>query len=83
MSELEIVNLRKRVTHLEGQVAFLYKHLALTFEPEPEVTDDPRIVEQLKKSNFLGAIAEYRRLNNVDVDEAKRAVQEIQGRLGL
>jgi len=83
MSELEIVNLRKRVTHLEGQVAFLYKHLSLTFEPEPEVTDDPRIVEQLKKGNFLGAIAEYRRLNNVDVDDAKVAVQEIQGRLGL
>lgn len=81
--ELEVAQLRKRVTHLEGQVAFLYKHLALEFVPEPELTDDPRIVEQLKKGNFLKAIAVYREINNASMDDAKQAVQEMQGRLGL
>jgi hypothetical protein len=81
--ELEVAQLRKRVTHLEGQVAFLYKHLALEFVPEPELTDDPRIVEQLQKGNFLKAIAVYREINNATMEDAKQAVQEIQGRLGL
>ena len=81
--ELEVAQLRKRVTHLEGQVAFLYKHLGLTFVPEPELGDDPRIVEQLKKGNFLGAMKIYRELNNTTADDAKKAVQEMQGRLGL
>lgn len=82
-SELEVADLRRRVTHLDGQVAFLYRHLNITFVPEPELTDDPKIVEELQKGNFLGAIAAYRRLNNTSVDDAKKAVQEIQGRLGL
>jgi calcineurin-like phosphoesterase len=43
----------------------------------------PKIVEQLKKGNFLGAVAAYRSLNNANIDDAKKAVQEIQGRLGL
>jgi hypothetical protein len=81
--ELEVAQLRTRVVHLEGQVAFLYKHLGLTFVPEPELSDDPRIVEQLKKGNFLGAMKIYRELNNTTADDAKQAVQEMQGRLGL
>ena len=81
--ELEVAQLRTRVVHLEGRVAFLYKHLGLTFVPEPELSDDPRIVEQLKKGNFLGAMKIYRELNNTTADDAKQAVQEMQGRLGL
>ena len=81
--ELEVAQLRKRVTHLEGEVAFLYEHLCLTFVPEPELTDDPRIIEHLKKGNFLAAIATYRQINNATLEDAKEAVQEMQGRLGL
>jgi hypothetical protein len=81
--ELEVAQLRKRVTHLEGQVAFLYKHLALEFMPEPELTDDPWIVEQLKQGNLLRAIATYREINKASMEDAKAAVEEIQGRLGL
>jgi hypothetical protein len=81
--ELEVAQLRRRVTQLEGTVAFLYEHLGLTFVPEPQLTDDPKVVEQLKKGNLLGAIAAYRQENNATLDDAKTAVQEIQGRLGL
>ena len=81
--ELEVAQLRKRVTQLEGKVAFLYEHLGLTFVPESLLTDDPRVVDGLKKGNLLKAIAAYRQINNVDLEDAKQAVQEMQGRLGL
>jgi hypothetical protein len=81
--ELEVAQLRKRVTQLEGKVAFLYEHLGLTFVPEPLLTDDPRVVDELKQGNLLKAIAVYRQINNVDLEDAKQAVQEMQGRLGL
>ncbi len=82
-TELEVVQLRKRVAQLEGKVAFIYEHLGLTFMPEARPTDDPKVVEQLKKGNELGAIAAYRQATGVSLDEAKEAVQEMQGRLGL
>ena len=81
--ELEIAQLRHRVTQLEGKVAFLYEHLGLTFAPESLVSDDPLVVDELKKGNLLKAIAVYRQINNVDLEDAKQAVQEMQGRLGL
>ena len=81
--ELEIAQLRKRVILLEGQVAFLYEHLGITFVPETRLNDDPRIIEQLKKGNIIGAIKIHRELNNSGLAEAKQAVEEMQGRLGL
>jgi hypothetical protein len=83
VTEMELTALRNRVVHLEGQVAFLYKHLGVTFVPEPNPVDDPRIIEQLKKGNLLGAIKVYRELNNTGLEEARLAVEEIQGRLGI
>lgn len=81
--ELEVAQLRKRVIQLEGQVAFLYEHLGITFVPETRLIDDPRIIEQLKKGNTIEAIKIHRELNNSGLAEAKQAVEEMQGRLGL
>ena len=47
--EIEIQKLSKRIIQLEGQVAFLYKHLGVEFVPEAAPNDDPRIVEIVKK----------------------------------
>ena len=82
-TEQEYIDLRNRLIHLEGQVAFLYKHLDVTFVPETSLTDDPRIIEQLKKGNLLGAIKIHRELYNTSMADAKQAVEEIKGRLGL
>jgi ribosomal protein L7/L12 len=82
-TEMELTALRNRVAHLEGQVAFLYKHLGVTFVPESAPDDDPRIIEQIKKGNLLGAIKIYREIHNTGLEEARLAVEEIKGRLGI
>jgi ribosomal protein L7/L12 len=83
VTDQEFHEMRGRVILLEGQVAFLYEHLGITFVPETQVTDDPRIIEQIKKGNIIEAIKIHRELNNSSLVEAKQAVEEMQGRLGL
>jgi ribosomal protein L7/L12 len=83
ITEQQYIDLRNRIIRLEGQVAFLYRHLGITFVPEEQLTDDPKIVAALKKGNLLDAIKAYRELTGAEMEEAKRAVEEIQGRLGL
>jgi hypothetical protein len=87
-TDQDIAQLRDRITHPEGQVAFLYRHLGVTFVPESAPGDDLRIVEALKKGNLLEAIKVYREIHStstltIGFDEAKRAVEEIKGRLGI
>ena len=83
VAEQDLARLRARVIHLEGQVEFLYKHLSLTFVPEINPGDDPRVIEQIKKGNMIEAIKIYRELTNAGLAEAKDAVEKLQGRLGI
>ena len=83
VSEQDIGKLRDRIIHLEGQVAFLYKHLGVTFVPEAAPGDDPKIIEQLKKGNLLQAIKVYRGNTGAGYEEGKKAVEEIKGRIGI
>jgi hypothetical protein len=87
-TDQDITALRDRIVHLEGQVAFLYRHLGVTFVPEATSGDHPRVIEAIKRGNFLEAIKVYREVHSnstvtVGLDEAKRAVEEIKGRLGI
>ena len=66
----------------------MYRHLGVTFVPEAAPGDDPKIIEALKKGNMLEAIKIYRTLYStsmltVSMDDAKRAVEEMKGRLGI
>ncbi len=84
----EITLLRDRISHLEGQVAFLYRHLGITFVPEAMPGDDPRIVDAIRKGNMLEAMKVYREVHSsatltVSMDEAKKGVEEIKSRLGI
>ena len=79
----DYVLLRDRTIKLEGQVAFLYKHLGVTFVPEAAPGDDPRIIEHLKKGDLLGAIKVHREIYETDFNSAKMAVEEIKGRLAI
>jgi hypothetical protein len=81
--EIEIQKLSKRIIQLEAQVAFLYKHLGVEFVPESAPTDDPRIIELLKKGDKLGAIKLHREIFSSGAQDAIAAINEMQGRLGL
>jgi ribosomal protein L7/L12 len=83
VSEEDLSKLRARVIKLEGQVNFLYKKLNIEFVPETQITDDPKIIEFIKKGQILEAIKVQRQNTGEGLAEAKAAVEEIQGRLGL
>jgi ribosomal protein L7/L12 len=83
ITEQQYIDLRNRLVRLEGQVAFLYEHLGMTFVPEEQLTDDPKIVAALKRGNLLEAIKLYREITGAGMEEAKKAIEEMQGRLGL
>ena len=82
VTDEDMQRLRGRVKLLEGQVAFLYQHLGVTYVPEPGPDEDPRIIEQIRKGNLIEAIKIYRELHDAGLTEAKQAVEEIQKRLG-
>lgn len=87
-TDQDIALLRDRIVHLEGQVAFLYRYLGVTFVPEAASGDHPRVIEAIKRGNMLEAIKVYREVHSnttvtIGLDEAKRAVEEIKGRLGI
>ena len=87
-TDQDIAALRDRIVHLEGQVAFLYRHLGVTFVPEAATGDHPQVIEAIQRGNLLEAIKVYRTdystsTVTVGLDEAKRAVEEMKGRLGI
>ncbi|MCE9646871.1 MAG: hypothetical protein K8S20_12795 [Chloroflexi bacterium] len=83
VSEVDVAALRARVIKLEGMVKFLYEKLNIEFIPEIHLTDDPTIVEHLKQGQVIEAIKVYRQNTGAGLAEAKTAVEEIQGRLGI
>ena len=74
VTDAEVGVLRMRVKELESQVVFLYKHLGVTYIPEPGPEADPRIIEQVKKGNMIEAIKIYRELTGVGLAEAKQVI---------
>lgn len=83
VEQQEIQILRSRVSRLEAEMEFLYKHFGLTFSENVSSSDNPRVIEALKKNNLIEAIKIYRELTNTGLAEAKTAVEEIQRRRGL
>jgi ribosomal protein L7/L12 len=81
---LEIQAVRARVSKLEAEVRFLYKHLGVTFVPSFELDPaDQPVVDALKKGEEIKAIGAYRAIHNVSLVEGKAAVDEIRIGLGL
>ncbi len=79
----EIAILQSRISRLEAEVDFLYKHLRLTFSEDTSPNDDPRIIDALRKNNIIEAIKYYREITNTGLADAKAAVEEIRARRGL
>ncbi len=83
IDEREYMYLKGRVIALETQVQFLYKHLGLEFVSD-QAFDDPKmakVFELVKKGDLMGAIRLHRELYSSDMADAKKAVEELSGRL--
>jgi ribosomal protein L7/L12 len=83
IEQQEIEILRSRVSRLEAEVDYLYKHFGLTFSENVNPGDDPRVIEALKKNNLIEAIKVYREITNLGLAESKNAVEEIRRRRGI
>jgi ribosomal protein L7/L12 len=83
IEQQQIEILRSRVSRLEAEVEFLYKHMRITFSENSSPDDDPQVIEALRKQNVIEAIKRYRELTNVGLAEAKDAVEELRRRRGL
>jgi ribosomal protein L7/L12 len=83
IEQQEIEILRSRVSRLEAEMEYLFKHFGLTFSENASPGDDPRVIEALKKNNLIEAIKAYRELTNSGLAEAKTAVEEIRRRRGI
>lgn len=83
VEQQEIEILRSRVSRLEAEMEYLYKHFGLTFSENANPSNDPRVLEALKNNNLIEAIKIYRELTNLGLAESKAAVEEIRRRRGL
>jgi ribosomal protein L7/L12 len=83
LEQQEIALLKGRIARLEARLEFLYKHLGLTFVAEANATDDPDVIQALKANNMLEAIKRYRMATNASLEEAKSAIEQMRGRLGI
>jgi hypothetical protein len=83
-----IAVLKGRISRLEAQLEYLYKHFGVTFVEDTRLTDDPKVIAALKANNMLDAIKFYRMAASTDsvtvsLEEAKIAIQEMRSRLGI
>jgi ribosomal protein L7/L12 len=82
-NEIELIDLRTRVSRLEAQLEALYQHLGLNFQDSQSLADEESpVIEALRTGNLLEAIKVYRQIHNVSLGEAKAAVENTQARLG-
>jgi hypothetical protein len=83
LEQQEIALLRGRVSQLEARLEFIYRHLGVTFVAPTRPGDDPRVIDALKANNLLEAIKAYRMSTNASLEEAKIAIEDMRGRLGI
>ena len=81
-SESEILALRARIAELESRMEYLYRHLGLTYV-ENTSTGDARVIEMLRRGNKIEAIKIYREIYHCGLAEAKKAVENMESRLGM
>ncbi len=85
-TEAEFLLLQSRVRELEDKLQFLYHRLNIDYanaSPDSDPALSPQIRDALRRRDKIGAIKIYRELTNVGLAEAKKAVDEIESRLGL
>lgn len=79
----EIALLHQQISRMQAQIDQLYSHLNLTFVENTSETDDPQVVEALKRNNMIEAIKYYREKTGLGLADAKSAVEAIKKRRGI
>jgi len=79
----EIALLRQQISRMQAQIDQLYSHLNLTFAEDAFETDDPQVIEALKRNNMIEAIKYYREKTGLGLADAKSAVEAIKKRRGI
>lgn len=79
----EIALLHQQISRMQAQIDQLYSHLNLTFVENASETDDPQVVEALKRNNMIEAIKYYREKTGLGLADAKSAVEAIKKRRGI
>jgi ribosomal protein L7/L12 len=83
-TEAEFLALKARVNELEDKLQFLYRRLNLEYtDPGSNPAFAPQVLEALRRGNKIEAIKLYRELTGTGLAEAKRAIDELENRLGL
>jgi hypothetical protein len=81
-TEIELIDLRTRVSRLEGQIEALFQHLGLSFDDSQSlINEDGPVIDVLRTGNLLEAIKVYRQIHNVGLAEAKTAVENLKARM--
>jgi len=83
LEEQEIASLKARVSRLDARLEFLYRHLGVTFVENVHAGDNPQVIAALRANNMLEAIKLYRMATNASLEQAKFAIEEMRGRLGI
>ncbi len=82
LEQQEISQLKGRLSRLEARLAFLYKHLDVTFVEDTHLDDNPKVIAALKANNIVEAIKLFRAATNANAEAARAAVEEMRARLG-
>ncbi|RPI92711.1 MAG: hypothetical protein EHM40_12200 [Chloroflexi bacterium] len=82
-TEAEFLALQSRVSELEDRLQFLYRRLGIDYaDPGSDPALSSQFQDALRRGNKIEAIKIYRESTGVGLAEAKRAVDEIEVRLG-
>jgi len=80
--EIELIDMRTRVSRLEVQLEALYQHFGLNFGDSQSMLDeDGPVIDVLRTGNLLEAIKVYRQIHNVGLAEAKTAVEHLKAQM--
>ena len=80
-TEQELLTLRSLINELEDRLKYLYQHLRIEYSDNPGAAN-AKVIELIRSGNKIEAIKAYREIHNVELAEAKRAVDGMGTRLG-
>ncbi len=82
MDQHDFDSLKARVAELEDKLKFVYRNLNIEYvEGDADQMVNPKVRALLLQGNKIEAIKIYRKIYNVGLAEAKRAVDALEGTL--